>query len=323
MIVLELSKSLKIKSLEALLRRIPPSHPKRINIEEDLGKLKAGFRGEKSMEYLLKFLQNDKYMIFHNLRLPGIGDTFFEIDLLLVTTRFILINEIKNLAGTVYFDDRHEQMTRTLNDKEEYFPNPIIQVGLQLRQLQSWLEKNKFPSIPIYRLVVMTNSSVIIKSSPSYVIASKIVIHSESFLTRVEEFEKQSQKEVLTEKQIKALSRLFLRQNTKLKSNYLEIYELSEADLLKGVCCPKCNNLPMDRELGKWKCKHCSHSSKDAHLSSIKDYYLLISPTITNKQLRSFINIPSVFTASRLLASMKLPKFGSRKKPVYDLSKYF
>ncbi len=59
---------LKIRQIEALLRRLPPHHPKIPLIEKDLIKRRAGYRGEKSVDYHLSFLP-DEYLIFHGLRL--------------------------------------------------------------------------------------------------------------------------------------------------------------------------------------------------------------------------------------------------------------
>ncbi|MCD7033846.1 hypothetical protein LRR81_06330 [Metabacillus sp. GX 13764] len=67
---------LKISMLEALLRRLPAAYEKRPLIDEDLRKSLAGYHGEKSLDYHLNFIDDDSASILHDLRLPGIKDTF-------------------------------------------------------------------------------------------------------------------------------------------------------------------------------------------------------------------------------------------------------
>ncbi|MFY4775123.1 hypothetical protein [Metabacillus sp. RGM 3146] len=66
---------LHIQQLEALLRRLPESHPKRSFIQEDYLKNMAGYRGEQSVDYYFTYLDKDKYYILHDLRLSD--DTHF------------------------------------------------------------------------------------------------------------------------------------------------------------------------------------------------------------------------------------------------------
>ncbi|HET7657074.1 MAG TPA: NERD domain-containing protein, partial [Bacillales bacterium] len=45
--------SLKIRKLTALVRRLPPPHPKRPLIEKELAKYKAGYHGEQAIDFPL------------------------------------------------------------------------------------------------------------------------------------------------------------------------------------------------------------------------------------------------------------------------------
>lgn len=46
---------------EALLRSLRPHHQKREKITKDLKKIRAGYRGEKELDYHLKFLPEGDY----------------------------------------------------------------------------------------------------------------------------------------------------------------------------------------------------------------------------------------------------------------------
>ncbi|HEU5141363.1 MAG TPA: nuclease-related domain-containing protein, partial [Bacillales bacterium] len=135
---------LTIRKRTALLRRLPPSHPKRPQIEKQLAKYNAGYRGERSIEYYLSFLPEKQYHIFHDLRLTS-GDHFFQLDTLLVSPSFILILEVKNISGTLHFDNTFHQLIRTIEDRKEGFNDPLLQVEHQKTQLANWLSQHKFP----------------------------------------------------------------------------------------------------------------------------------------------------------------------------------
>lgn len=101
MIVKNRTPPIKLRQTEALLGRLKPhNHHKRPIIEQDFKKRKAGYHGEKTVDYHLSFLTDKKYMILNNLRLPLAPD-YFQIDSLLVTPCYSLPIEIKNMAGTL------------------------------------------------------------------------------------------------------------------------------------------------------------------------------------------------------------------------------
>lgn len=79
---------LQILKLLALLQRIPSHHQKFPLIQEDLAKYSAGFKGELSIDYPLSFLSEEKYFIFHVLRLKDNQNHHFQIDSLLLSKNF-------------------------------------------------------------------------------------------------------------------------------------------------------------------------------------------------------------------------------------------
>jgi hypothetical protein len=94
-------------------------------------------------------------------------------------------------------------------------------------------------------------------------------------------------------------------------------------DMIQGVQCPQCNKFHMDRMHGTWICKHCGHISKEAHIPAIKDFFLLHGFQISNKQLRSFLLINSVYTGNRILQALELLTAGSTKDRIYSTKKLF
>ncbi len=67
-------------------------------------------------------------------------------------------------------------------------------------------------------------------------------------------------------------------------TNLLKKYNLSKEDIITGV--------------------HCTAFDKKPLIKAVKDYFLLIKPSITSKEFREFVHISSKDTANRLLVSM-------------------
>ncbi|QOR67800.1 NERD domain-containing protein [Cytobacillus suaedae] len=316
------NKSKKVYKLEALLRRLSPYHEARPKIEEELAITKAGDRGEQSLDYHLKLISIKNSHILRGIRLRHFEDLYFQMDTLILTKRFILNLDAKNMSGTLFFDRDFDQLIRTSHDgKVEAFLDPILQVKRQELQLKSWLKRNKYPPIPIISLVLITNPSSIIKADPQHIKSvQKVVIHSANFPFILESFDKSFQKEILTSSQVNKLSKHIIKENTPLVPDYLEKFKIRLSDLLTGVYCSTCNMFPLIRRKKKWFCPSCKVYSGDAHIETLIDYYFLKGETITSKECREFLQIKSKDVSCRLLASLELEFTGNYKGRVYHLS---
>ena len=148
MIIKERGVPLSIRTLEALGRRISPNHPSFQLIKSDLTKRKAGLRGEQSLDYYLNEPALDHYSIFHDIRLSVHGHPF-QIDTLMLTNQFVLILEVKNISGTLHFDQKFNQLIRTTSDgREEGFPDPFSQVSQLAKTTSRLASHRKIPPHP-------------------------------------------------------------------------------------------------------------------------------------------------------------------------------
>ncbi|MGG3641280.1 nuclease-related domain-containing protein [Bacillus gobiensis] len=185
MIIKERKYPISLQKLEAILKRLPKKasfSAKRALIEEEFLKQKAGYNGEQSIDYHLRLLPDKKYFILQDLRLAN-KYGYFQIDTLILSQHFLVILEIKNIRGTIYFDDDFNQLIRSVDGKEEGFLDPMLQISRQQSELMHWLsnENNIFTNVPIETFVVISNPSTIIKSSSSNVFIKETVMHG-SFL---------------------------------------------------------------------------------------------------------------------------------------------
>lgn len=314
-------KPLKILKLDALLRRLPKSHPKLPYIETELGKSLAGWRGEQALDYYLSFLPEKSYSIVKSIRLKDDKDRFFQIDRILISQKFLIIIEIKNMAGTLYFNNEPQQLVQIFNNEEKAYSCPVIQVERQKSQLETFLKKHRVTEIPIIPLVVISHTNTVIKIAQSFKKSKQIVIHGSALPTKVKSIEEHLKQEYTTQKEVKKVERLLLKYHEELNPDYLTIFEIPQSNLLTGVACPSCQTLPMYRKRGSWYCPTCQHSSKDAHIAALQDYSLLIDPTINNQKLRNFLHLPSESTARKILSKLKLTQLNKNRGRIYVLDK--
>ncbi|MBM7694030.1 ribosomal protein L37AE/L43A [Peribacillus deserti] len=316
MIVKERKIPIHILKLEALLRRLPDSHPKYSKIEGDLAKRWAGYRGEQSLEYYLESLSENEYFILHDLRLKN-GNYFFQIDTLILSTKFALILEVKNIAGELFFDKSFNQLIRKQNNKEEGFSNPITQTKRQQMQLNSWLALNKISPLPVEYLIVISNSASIIKTQTWNTEAFKKVCHAGEVVEKIERIENLYNKYEISSKEIRKLIKVLLKSHHPQTQDILHSYDINRSEIRTGIQCPSCAVFSLIRAYGRWLCNSCFQKFKDAHRSALADYFLLINGTIKNQDFREFCHIPSRHIATQLLNSLNLPHTGTNKSRIY------
>lgn len=318
MIVKERKMPIYLRQLEALFRRVPTDHPKRAAISETLAKHKAGYKGEQAIDYPLSFLPDKKYSILHDVRLFD-QDHYFQMDTLILSSQFILLLEIKNITGTLLFDAEFSQLIRISEQKSEGFPDPILQMKRQERQLQKWLHLYGFSTLPIESFVVISTPRTIIKTSSREQDFSQKVIHSANLPNKIEDLERMHV-EILSVQEIQDLTFQIMMNHSPLHRNILEQYQVTKHDLLKGVQCPGCSYIPTVKVKNGWHCSNCNGISKFAHQDALQDYALLLGTTVTNKELKEFLHITSSSVVKRLIRAMNLPYTGEKKGRKYDLT---
>ncbi|WP_064092947.1 nuclease-related domain-containing protein [Rossellomorea aquimaris] len=319
MIVKERKYPRTLQKLDALLKRLHSQHPKIPLIQEEWKKRKAGYKGEASIDYPLSFLDPSEYFIFHDLRLQD-TNSYFQIDTLILSKKFFLIIEVKNLAGTIFFDSVFNQLIQLKDGQETAFSDPTIQIQRQENQLKKWLVDKGIPLVPISSIVVISNDRTIIKSSPEDKYLNEKVIHRHLLPQKIDKIKTSKIGNSLSDKQTKKVIRLLKKHHNEANYSILKRFNLTKEDLLPGVFCGNCDYAPLERRHGTWFCPRCLIKDSKAHLQALKDYELLISPTISNQELRSYLCIPSTYVASRILKAMNLPQIGNNKGRKYTLT---
>jgi hypothetical protein len=321
LIMLGLQLPVQAEQCIALLRRMPKGHPVRPIIEKDLRSWLKGYYGEKNTSYYLSFLPENEYYIFHGLRLKD--KNAFQMDLLLISSKFALIIEVKNISGKLKFIKGSDLVIREFNNLEEGIDNPIQQVKRHHLQFNNWLKFRQFKGIPVEHLVVISKTSTIIETTPDNHQIFRKIIYAESLLDKIRELEEKYQKPRISKNTLNHLSEALLKAHHIHITDILQKYDLSQGDLIPGVQCTntKCKCYSMKYISAAWLCSACGETSKIAHLIAVSDFFLLYSPTITRKQFADFLKIDNPIKARYLLLALKLHSTGTKRGTKYYLPK--
>lgn len=314
-----LEKPDKLLKLEALTARFPTNHEKYELVSNNYAKVKAGYKGEKALDYYLRNLPEKRFFIIRDIRLFYKGQ-YFQIDTLILCSNYFIIIEVKNIAGTLFFDTNFKQLIRTINDKEEALPDPITQVQRHYTLFTLWLKQEKITPPPILTLIVNSNPYTLLKASQSQI--SNHVIHLSSLPFKMDSIDKHHLEEKIALKELKKLSRLIIRSHCPIELDVLSYFNIKREDIKSGVQCPSCSHIPMSRKRGYWHCPNCLKTSKNAHIQALIDYALLIEKEITNKKFCEFVHIKSDTVAKKLLNSLNLSFSGENRGRKYLLSEF-
>ena len=319
--------SLKIKVLEALSRRLPAYHHMLPRIKSDLGKNIAGFKGEESLNYYLELLPDTEgeFYVLQDIRLPFKGH-HFQIDTLLIFPTFFLILDAKYMKGTLEFDPAFQQLIQKITENENEvdktitYSDPIIQVQTQLTKFKTWLKDHKIQPGPSESLVVIANSRAEIKCVSHPNLVKNMVVRNSGVEAKVTDFAKKHTKITWDAKGVRKLSSLIIKKNEPVTFINLEKdFGVTSNCILKGVQCHKCLHIACEKIFGTWLCPKCNNTCKDAHLKLLKDYKLLIGPTITVSEFQMITGTTNERTARRLLLSSGLSYSGNTSQRVYFL----
>ncbi|MGY4691113.1 nuclease-related domain-containing protein [Salibacterium sp. K-3] len=305
-----------LRKLKSLERRLAADHPALPDVQQDIAKWTAGYKGEKAVDYPLGFFSETDFHIFHDLRLKH-HSHYFQLDTLLLSPASALVLEIKNISGTLLFDSEFHQLIRSDGEKEEAFPDPISQVQRHQHQLTAWLRHTCSVNIPVESLVVSGNSRSVLKSTGPRTDTHQDVIPLPRLFPTIEKWQKQYTSRKLSSDQLATVSNQLLQSHCERIDDVLQRYHIKQTDLVTGTFCPECSAVPMRRIYGRWLCPRCGSVSHHAHHPALDDYSLLISPSITNRQARQFLHIFSQDAAKRLLKSLNGEYSGKNKDRRY------
>ncbi|MGM8215059.1 nuclease-related domain-containing protein [Bacillaceae bacterium W0354] len=284
-------------------------------IEQQLQNVRAGQSGELSLNYFLQLLEHD-FLIIPNIEIK-LGNTTFQIDRLIITTKFLLIIEIKNHTGTIEFKPEIGQMIQTIRNERKPYEYPISQAETQALKLQAFLNQHGITVPPIETFVVFTNKNVILESGTEEPIDERIMT-AYALRNKINQLflKYKNRPDVIDQEKI---IQLINQHRAPFSNKYIKKLGLTPKDFATGVKCPNCQARPMKRIWGTWQCQICGHENKEAHINALKDFYIIFGSLITTRQAQYWLQLTSESVARKLLTNLQCRKMNGNKNRLYEL----
>ena len=213
------------KQLERL-QQLYATAPDRVKpqIERDMKLLAYGIAGEESVAFEL----NNSYLpiiVLHDLRLEHEGLTA-QIDYLIITTKFCLVVECKNLFGNLEVNSRGEfirELTFNGKSKKKGIYSPITQNARHMEMIKLLRLANK--RNPLMRVALEKSFGELHKSV--------IVLANPKTVINLKRAPKEIKDQIIRSDQLIAHIKKLLRENKDLASSEKDMYEM--ADFFVGL----------------------------------------------------------------------------------------
>lgn len=296
-------KSENLNYLDALVCRLQADDEEFPAIQEAYYRAQAGMAGEEKMQRTLAdYHFKDSFKIFYNFECINSKGFSHQIDALIIMKRFLLVVEVKQISGTLYYKPSfHEFARKTEEGLLENFPNPFDQ-AYRHQLFLSHLLASWGIQLPVLYIVVNANIrtklDMSLNGSPGL----------PGFLEKLHVNYSET-----------AVDLMKLESNLLAMSCRLPVRKKVERHRLRnGVLCEKCQSqYVMQYYQGLWVCPHCREKSKDAILLALHHYRVLVGERITNRELRKFVGIDCKAVASKLLKRLNFEQFGKGRGVYY------
>ena len=302
-----------IAGLTALLSRLRHNSSLREEISNDLAAVRAGLGGEERLdEVLSNHAFPTEHVFLHDLSLKSTGK--FQIDTLYLTPSYAVLFEVKNMAGTLIFNENPPQLIRILeNGQKRAFGSPAAQIERNQDLFSDWLHARGI-ALPIYPAIVFAYPKQIIEKAPSNI----PVLFPNSvpgFLRRLPK-----PHNILNSNELVVLTKELMDSHADyIPKPLCEKYNIPIDELKTGVACRNCGHIGMQRILRAWYCKNCNMKDAFAHEQAITDWFLLVGRKLTNRECRRFLHLDKPQTATRILNGMSLISEGNFKNRTYTI----
>lgn len=291
-----------------LLIRLHTSHPKTNEICEQLNKIEAGFAGEQLVDRSILEVSFPKDLyIFTDLQLKIHDYLYIQLDTLIVTKKYLLIIEVKNMVGTITFQPHKGQVIRNLDGVRTPLECPITQINRHIHAI----EQMQLP-LPIFKAIVYSSNRVILENVPPgepIFFRKNLPLYIQSLNTKEDRINTSQFEEVI--------KKIQLRRSTFQQKPLCERWNIHPDTLIRGLLCKNCGKSLCKITSKTWRCTNCKAVDRNPIAHNMDDYFLLIKDSITTAECKDFFGLSSSHEAYYMLKKCNLQSINQGRKTVY------
>ena len=291
--------------LPRLVARLPVNSVEREEFEQRYQRIQVGYSGELKVDDFLESLNlPSSTRILKNIELSLEGGQSFQIDLLVISEKYILLFEVKNIAGELTFESNPNQLVRNLQGRVTKMDCPVTQLLNTKSYLERWLKQRGY-SISVMSKIIWANQQAFIKVAPEN--ASVIFMKEIPLLLKALE----SYPEIMNLKDIEHLIESIKRHQVVYNPFPLrEYFRINEAILKKNQLCPTCH-LTLHYVNHKTRfCSNCQVNEKTDYEGALQDWFIVFGRTITSKECQEFLGLSNRHQAKYAIRTTGLKKVG-------------
>ncbi|WP_225986058.1 nuclease-related domain-containing protein [Psychrobacillus glaciei] len=294
--------------LSRLLLRLEPSHSSKKEVEKKFHQIEAGYFGEKLVDNtLLEINFPSHYCILPDVHLKVHDHLYIQMDTLIVTKKYLLVIEVKNIVGTITFHKHSGQTIRTLDGVKTPFECPISQIN---RHVQS-LEQMRFP-LPIFKAIVYSSNRVILENVPM----DEPIFFRKNLSSYIHHLNKKEDR-IDTSQFHDLIRKIQSMQHIIQRKPLCDRWRVSPESLIKGLLCNVCGNILYKISNKTWKCTKCESNDRTPIMHNINDYFILVKDSITTTECKEFFHLSSTHEAYYMLKKCNLINVNNARKSVY------
>lgn len=301
------------EELEVLLRRLPKRHAQYGQVEKDHYAEVAGQAGEERFDhYYAASRVTFPHLMLHNIRLKSFR--IFQMDSVMITRWGVIVFEVKNMNGRMLFNSHPVQMLQMKDDGTVIGrKSPLEQMADNEWLLEEWLREREI-LFPARSVLVLSYSKQIAENVP----ASQPIIFSHQLPRFL--YTLPVEKAIFSLDEMKELADMMIAALVHFVPKPLcDDARYPIETMRRGVWCAACDRIGMVRRYGAWVCPGCGVLDKNAHIRTIRDWFLLTGEPMTNRLGREILCVDDRRLVTRLLGGMDLIKSGSNKGSIYRL----
>lgn len=286
------------------MARFPKQYPNP-DLSRRLYQLEAGFSGELKVDsYLQKIYAPNLPIILTNLSLTLSPGYSFQIDTLILTKQTVFILEVKNIKGNLYFKSNPHHLLREIDGDETIMDCPITQLGIAKENLTLWLAQRGI-NVNVSGLVVLANQQAIVKEAPP----NSPITYMKRLAIILREINQMPPIYKLSE--IEMIAKTIQANQTPYQIYPLcDYFKIDPRVLKKGQLCSVCNGVMAYKASRVRYCNSCGISEVYDPGRIVKDWFMLISNSISNEQCRAFLKLRNSNEAYYILKTLQLKKVG-------------